>query len=950
MVCPATSPRRAFSNTARAIATLSMVLIAAFTSAPSIRGETLVLVATGSAWRYLDNGSDPGTAWRAATFNDGAWASGAAQLGYGDGDEATVVGYGGNSAAKYITTYFRRTFSVSNPSQFSTLTLRLLRDDGAMVYVNGVEVFRSNMPAGAIGYTTPALTAITGADESAFVFTSIDPSLLVAGTNVIAVEIHQSDPTSSDISFDLELTGGSSLVLTRGPYLQLATPTGIAVRWRTSAAVIGRVQFGPSPGVVSGSAQETSARVDHEVRLTDLTPDTLYYYSVGTASQVMAGDSTFHFQTPPVPGTVRATRVWVIGDSGTADANAQAVRNAYSAYTGTRETDVWLMLGDNAYSDGLDAEYQAAVFNTYPEMLRKTVLWPAYGNHDGYSSDAATNAGPYFDIFTLPKQAEAGGVASGNEAYYSFDYANIHFVCLESFETDRSPTGPMLTWLQRDLAANTQPWLIAYFHHPPYSKGSHDSDVDMELIEMRQNAVPILETFGVDLVLSGHSHSYERSFLIDGHYGTSTTFTDAMKKNGGSGRADQSGAYTKPSAGMAPHEGAVYLVAGVAGKTEAGTLNHPAMYLSQTTLGSVVLDVNDSRLDATFIDSVGSRRDYFSIVKGSSPGTGPFGGTPAAVPGTIQAENFDEGGQNVAYYDTNAGNKGGMYRATDVDIQATTDTGGGYSLGWTKAGEWLKYTVGVAAAGTYTLQSRIANVGVGSFHVEVDGVDRTGAITVPNTGAWDAWQTISTPGIALTAGSHVLRVVLDTMGSGGAVGGFNWFRFVAEAAPPPPPPPGSTPYGGTPWAVPGLFEAENFDEGGQNVAYYDTAGGNKGGVYRATDVDLQPTTDAGGGYSVGWTKAGEWLQYTVNVGTAGSYVLEARIANIGIGSFHVEIDGVNRTGSVTVPDTGAWDAWQTIRTAAMSLTTGQHKVCVVFDTVGSGGAVGGFNWFRFVTP
>ena len=121
-------------------------------------------------------------------------------------------------------------------------------------------------------------------------------------------------------------------------------------------------------------------------------------------------------------------------------------------------------------------------------------------------------------------------------------------------------------------------------------------------------------------------------------------------------------------------------------------------------------------------------------------------------------------------------------------------------------------------------------------------------------------------------------------------------------------------------------------------------------MYRATDVDLQQTTDVGGGYNIGWTKAGEWVQYTVNVGVAGNYAFQARIANIGVGTFHVEIDGANRTGSVTVPNTGAWDAWQTIQTAALSLTAGQHKVRVVFDTVGSGGAVGGFNWFRFVTP
>ena len=112
---------------------------------------------------------------------------------------------------------------------------------------------------------------------------------------------------------------------------------------------------------------------------------------------------------------------------------------------------------------------------------------------------------------------------------YSFDYGNIHFVCLESYETDRSTSGAMLTWLEADLQANDKSWLIAFWHHPPYSKGSHDSDTDGRMTDMCQNALPILEQHGVDLVLTGHSHSYERSYLIDGHYGASSTFTEAMK-------------------------------------------------------------------------------------------------------------------------------------------------------------------------------------------------------------------------------------------------------------------------------------------------------------------------------------------------------------------------------------------------------------------------------------
>ena len=182
----------------------------------------------------------------------------------------------------------------------------------------------------------------------------------------------------------------------------------------------------------------------------------------------------------------------MLGDSGTADANARAVRDAFVNFTGMQDPQLLLMLGDNAYLDGTDAEYQGAVFDMYPRFLRNAVLWPTLGNHDGHAADSASQSGPYYDIFTLPKSGEAGGVASGTEAYYSFDYGNIHFVCLESHETDRSPSGAMLTWLEADLQANDKPWLIAFWHHPPYSKGSHDSDTDGRMTDMRQNALPIL--------------------------------------------------------------------------------------------------------------------------------------------------------------------------------------------------------------------------------------------------------------------------------------------------------------------------------------------------------------------------------------------------------------------------------------------------------------------------
>jgi hypothetical protein len=168
----------------------------------------VTFIPTGSVWKYMDQGTDQGTNWRARAFDDGTWAAGKAQLGYGDGDEGTVVSFGPDSANKYITTYFRRSFPVNNAATVTQLSVRLLRDDGAIVYLNGVEVFRSNMPEGEITFGTFASEVVSGADEtSTFFDKNIDPTLVVEGTNVIAVEIHQQNLTSTDISFDLELSG-----------------------------------------------------------------------------------------------------------------------------------------------------------------------------------------------------------------------------------------------------------------------------------------------------------------------------------------------------------------------------------------------------------------------------------------------------------------------------------------------------------------------------------------------------------------------------------------------------------------------------------------------------------------------------------------------------------------------------------------------------------------------
>ena len=331
----------------------------------------------------------------------------------------------------------------------------------------------------------------------------------------------------------------------------------------------------------------------------------------------------------PTVGSTQKIRVLAMGDMGNNSTNQVNVRNAYLNFNGTNYTDAWILLGDNAYNSGTDAEYQTNFYNIYQGSLTKNhVLWPAPGNHD-YANSAARQADhviPYYDMFTLPSLGQAGGVASNTEAFYSYNYGNIHFVALDSYGWETGSTrlydtlGPQVTWLKQDLAANTQPWTVVYFHHPPYTKGSHNSDTETELINMRVRVVRILERYKVDLVLNGHSHSYERSYLINGHYDVESTFNPALhavstssaKYNG----TANSCIYTKNGTDVV--NGIVYAVVGSAGQLGGTTAGYPhdAMYYSDVTNGGTLFfEVENNRLDAKWICSDGVIRDNFTIMK-----------------------------------------------------------------------------------------------------------------------------------------------------------------------------------------------------------------------------------------------------------------------------------------------------------------------------------------------
>lgn len=430
-----------------------------------------------------------------------------------------------------------------------------------------------------------------------------------------------------------------SAAIARPPYLQLATPDSVVIVWRTLGRSEPIVRYGSKPDALDqqAPAKEIVTRVspDHqgdqdlprlhsapedtwqyEARISGLDPETTYYYAVFDGDKRLAGgDETFRFATHPERGTSRPLRFWVVGDSGTGEKDQAMVHEAMVQYT-TREArplDMYLHVGDMAYGSGTDDQFQNYFFAMYEPTLRNTVCWAAMGNHEGHTSKGETGEGPYYDCYVLPTTAQAGGLASGTEAYYSFDYGRVHFICLDSHDLDRTRAGAMARWLKADLEKTRADWLIAFWHHPPYTKGSHDSDRESQLIEMRTHIMPILESGGVDLVLTGHSHIYERSMLMDGAYSTPTVAENVILDDG-DGDPTGDGAYRK-SAGLHPNEGTVQIVAGHGGARVSRKGTMPVMRKIVVEHGSVIVNVHEDTLTAIMLNKDGATRDLFSIVK-----------------------------------------------------------------------------------------------------------------------------------------------------------------------------------------------------------------------------------------------------------------------------------------------------------------------------------------------
>jgi hypothetical protein len=341
----------------------------------------------------------------------------------------------------------------------------------------------------------------------------------------------------------------------------------------------------------------------------------------------------------------------------------------------------------------------------------------------------------------------------------------------------------------------------------------------------------------------------------------------------------------------------------------------------------------------------------------SAAANAPYGGTAAAVPGTVYAANYDTGGQGVAYNVTSTNGSANSYRSDGIDLESTADTqnttaaGASYDIGWTTAGQWFNYTVNVATAGTYSVSFRVASpYGItDALHLANSaGKNLTGAVAVPNTGGYETWTTV-TASVTLPAGQQTLTLDQDSNGFN-----YHYLTFAAAGTGG-----GEGPYGGTPAAVPGTVQAANYDTGGSGVAYKVASVNGSANSYRSDGVDLEACADTGCGYDIGWTATGQWFNYTVNVATAGTYTVGLRVAAPGAVTDALHIasgSGANLSGNVNIPATGGYQTWTTVN-ATVTLPAGVQTLTVDQDNGGwnihnlafatSGGSGGGTGYGGF---
>ena len=513
--CLSVSPKKGKIVTRPPPLVRPLIVILALTgcfSLPSSYGQQLI--SEGDTWRYYKGSTLPPAQgpipWYHSAFNDSTWGGPSpGGFGYDDGDDATVFGDMQNN---YASVYIRKTFNVANPGAITHLTLAVDYDDGVIVYLNGVEIARRNMPAGAVNNTTlasgnhEASRGNAPSDPQEKEFIDIAPSLLVSGTNVIAAEGHNVSLGSSDFSLIVGLSAGVNL--TRGPYLQMPVPGAMTVAWRTDALTGSEVDYGFDTNYGLGTVADPALTIEHAVGIPNLQPDQTYFYRIRSGGVTLSSGNSFK-------STRTATqpfRFSIVGDFGFGESNTANIANRIA----DSNCDLLLTVGDNLYEPvgsagtGQPGVFDPYWFTPYAATLRRAPIFPALGNHDIESGNGAW----YLKYFHLPQN----GPATELERNYSFDYGNAHFAIIDAnvfvnpFDATRSTN--VKNWLAADLAATTQRWKFVIWHQPAYTSsgsGAHNPEV-----QLQTDIQPLCAQYGVQMVFKGHNHFYERINPISG--------------------------------------------------------------------------------------------------------------------------------------------------------------------------------------------------------------------------------------------------------------------------------------------------------------------------------------------------------------------------------------------------------------------------------------------------
>lgn len=482
---------------------------------PGVADE-IGLVRIGDGWRFTElPPGETSPAWYQPGFDASGWASGPSGFTFASALYEATSFY--RPTAPYGAIHLRRDFTIADPSGIDWLTLRLDWSGGLVVWLNGEEVLRRNLP-GVPGEPVPPdhEPAVRAREGPELIDLTEWRHLLVEGQNCLAIQWHESSYGAYESGLLPELLAN----FVRGPALQAATSTSQTITWRTAEPTEGWVEYG-SDGEAVETSEVTAPGTNHVVTLAGLSPDTAYGYRVVVrAGDRMAGCAERSFRTLKDAGPVHFA---VTADVGSGLPRQYRVANVLRQL----EPDLVLMAGDLVYRYFSAALVDYRWFSVYAEQLRTTPFFVVAGNHDVmYLSDDT-----FLEHFSMPTNsvllAEQQGFGLGPVGYYSysFDHGEAHFVGLYvpilTAAYDLPPDSPQLAWLEEDLAATTKPWKILFLHHPILSSGPHSVDDYnangvRDVPELAARLMPIAIRHGVQLVFSGHDHMYERFTPVQG--------------------------------------------------------------------------------------------------------------------------------------------------------------------------------------------------------------------------------------------------------------------------------------------------------------------------------------------------------------------------------------------------------------------------------------------------